>query len=49
MLCSSRLMVLILPADLTAAGLQYVADVTEDWCQVSLQVQRTLNCLLLLL
>jgi hypothetical protein len=28
------------PADLTAAGLQYVTDVSDDWSQVSMQVQQ---------
>jgi hypothetical protein len=31
-------MVLKLTLDLTAAGLHYVTDVSEDWCRVSLQV-----------
>ena len=29
-------------ADLAAAGLQYVADVSDDWSRVSMQVQRSL-------
>jgi hypothetical protein len=36
--CLRILVVLKLHVDLTAAGLHYVTDVSEDWCRVSLQV-----------
>jgi hypothetical protein len=35
-------MIPTLPADLTAAGLHYVTDVSDDWSRVSMQVQRSL-------
>jgi hypothetical protein len=41
MLCSRRELFHNYSADLTAAGLQYVTDVSGDWSRVSMQVLRS--------